>query len=221
MRKSLFVSILVALLLFAVVAVAHEKVAVIPLFKKNYLDKSCLDPFTTKDNDGNWLLVCATKLVFVSSTTSTGNMGGLEGADAQCNALAGAAGLKGTFKAWLSDSVTEVASRFNWKPENVYRGTNDAIISTSLNLLDGTIDNVIDHNEKGVQIAPGFVWTNTSSNGWRTNVLTGYTCGDWQVETTINVGSVGESGSKDQKWTNFGFNGRCAVDSFRIYCFEQ
>ena len=41
--------------------------------------------------------------VFVTSTVHDGNLGGLVGADAICNSLASAAGLAGTYKAWLSD----------------------------------------------------------------------------------------------------------------------
>ena len=44
------------------------------------------------------------KTVFVSSQTYDGNLGGLAGADAKCQGLADAAGLKGTFKALLLDS---------------------------------------------------------------------------------------------------------------------
>ena len=40
--------------------------------------------------------------VFITSTAYDGNMGGLAGADAKCQAHATAAGLPGTYKAWLS-----------------------------------------------------------------------------------------------------------------------
>jgi hypothetical protein len=43
------------------------------------------------------------KKVFVTSQAYNGNLGGLAGADAKCQQLANAAGLQGTFKAWLSD----------------------------------------------------------------------------------------------------------------------
>jgi len=44
------------------------------------------------------------KKVFVSSQTYVGNLGGVAGADSLCQGLATAAGLTGTFKAFLSDS---------------------------------------------------------------------------------------------------------------------
>jgi len=46
-------------------------------------------------------------VAFVTSTTYTANLGGIAGADAKCQARANAAGLPGTFKAWISDSTTD------------------------------------------------------------------------------------------------------------------
>jgi hypothetical protein len=52
------------------------------------------------------------KIVFVSSAVYDGNLGGVLGADAKCQALADAAGLGGTFLAWLSDTTSSPAARF-------------------------------------------------------------------------------------------------------------
>jgi hypothetical protein len=46
------------------------------------------------------------KRVFVTSTVYTGNLGGSAGADDKCQERADAAGLGGTFKAWLSATGT-------------------------------------------------------------------------------------------------------------------
>lgn len=51
-------------------------------------------------------------LMFVTSTTYTGNLGGLAGADAACQARANAAGRPGTYKAWLSTATVNANSRF-------------------------------------------------------------------------------------------------------------
>ena len=45
---------------------------------------------------------CPSLTVFVSSQNYTGALGGISGADAICQNCASAAGLTGTFKAWLS-----------------------------------------------------------------------------------------------------------------------
>jgi hypothetical protein len=49
--------------------------------------------------------------VFVTSTVTTGAFGGIAGGDAICAARATAAGLSGTFIAYLSDSTTDAPSR--------------------------------------------------------------------------------------------------------------
>jgi len=50
-------------------------------------------------------------IMFVTSTTQFANLGGLAGADAICNQRAQAAGLAGTYKAWLSTPTSSAASR--------------------------------------------------------------------------------------------------------------
>jgi len=52
------------------------------------------------------------KWVFVTLSDYTGDLGGLEGADAICEAEADDAGLTGTYKAWLSDTNVGPDTRF-------------------------------------------------------------------------------------------------------------
>src|SRR5207248_10614341 len=53
----------------------------------------------------------ASKRVFVTSATYNRNLGVLAGADAKCQALASAAALTGTYKAWLSTSTINARDR--------------------------------------------------------------------------------------------------------------
>ena len=48
--------------------------------------------------------------IFVTNGTWTGNLGGLSTADANCQAAAGAAGYAGTYKAIMSDELTNANS---------------------------------------------------------------------------------------------------------------
>lgn len=223
MKEAFSILTIVTVLLYAVLSMAHDKVVVIPLNKKLDLEKSCREASATKDNEGKWTFVCDTKTVFISSTESTGNLGGTFGADTQCNALASAAGLKGTFKAWLSDSQDSALSRFNWNPENVYRRTDGTIIANSPDdLLDGSIDVEIDRDENGVLIQNTFstgVWTGTLSDGtWDIPTLR---CDDWSSQAHSNVTYPGSPGRKDNRWTRTtAWIMYC--DSYgRIFCFEQ
>lgn len=53
----------------------------------------------------------AFRTVFVTSASYTGNLGGLAGADSYCAGRATAAGLTGTYKAYLSDAADDAACR--------------------------------------------------------------------------------------------------------------
>jgi cysteine-rich repeat protein len=52
------------------------------------------------------------KLVFITSGSWNGNLGGLAGGDGKCQTLANAAALGGTYKAWLSNNTQQPAVRF-------------------------------------------------------------------------------------------------------------
>ena len=56
--------------------------------------------------------VTGSGLVFVTSTTHNGNLGGVAGADAICNARAAAAGLPGSYLAWISMADDDPEFRF-------------------------------------------------------------------------------------------------------------
>ena len=63
-------------------------------------------------NDGCNANCTKPKLVFVTSGSWNGNLGGLTGGDGKCQTLANAAALGGTFKAWLSNNTNNPQSRF-------------------------------------------------------------------------------------------------------------
>ncbi|MDZ4247347.1 MAG: DUF1554 domain-containing protein, partial [Dehalococcoidia bacterium] len=79
----------------------------------------------------------AGKRVFVTAATYNGNLGGLSGADAKCQASANAVNLGGTWKAWLSDSNTSAGSRLNHS-DSPYRLLNGTTIANNWDdLVDG------------------------------------------------------------------------------------
>ena len=77
--------------------------------------------------------------VFVTGTFD-GNLGGLAGADAECQSRATGAGLSGTFLAWLSDGVTDPDARFD-KTGGPFVLTSGVVLATDwADLTDGTLD---------------------------------------------------------------------------------
>src|SRR5205823_203503 len=72
---------------------------------------------------------CVDKVVFVTSTSYDGNLGGLTGGDAKCQARAVAAGLAGTYKAWLCSGSTSAASRLSHLSTGDYVRLDGAVLA--------------------------------------------------------------------------------------------
>jgi len=155
------------------------------------------------------------KNVFVTSTTYEGNLGGLAGADATCNAVASGAGLPGVYRAWLSDSTASPSTRFTQSP--IYELPNGLDISNSgwPDLTDGTLYTPIDVSELGTTVGNVPVWTNTMADGTSDE----YSCANWTSASSGDLGSEGFSGQTDYAWSD----GDYASCDHRVslYCFEQ
>ncbi len=161
------------------------------------------------------------RTVFVTSTEVTGNMGGLDGADATCQSLAEAAGLSGTFKAWLSDSNgTSPATRFNRYDNLPYELVDGTRIADDwADLTDKSIQNPISLDEYGVNIGGTSVYTFTAGTGVAyTETATYGSCEDWTSDSADLKTRQGYSGDTGENWTlRYGFN--CSVGR-RLYCFN-
>jgi len=156
-------------------------------------------------------------IVFVSSAQYTGNLSGISSADAECNFLASAAGLSGTFVAWLSDSTTDAKDGI---PIGIpFKRVDGATIADNLaDLLDGSIDNQISVDELGATEIKQGVWTGTDGTGY---AVVGYNCNNWQSSASGDQGARGKSdksGGDGIKWT-YETEETCDK-SFRIYCLQ-
>jgi hypothetical protein len=167
------------------------------------------------------------KRVFVTSSFHDGNLGGLAGADAICQLDAMAAGLGGTYMAWLSAADGWPASRF-MQSIGRYVLVNGTVIADSwADLTDASLDNPLDRTETGaIATAPYVcfdapaVWSGTYRNGTH---ATGDNCNDWTAAAGQHMLYYGDLGATDWGWgagcfTNL--NGNCAL-LLPIYCFEQ
>ena len=157
-------------------------------------------------------------IVFVSSTTFNGNLGGISGADAECNTLAGTAGLSGTFVAWLSNSTLNAKDRI---PTDIpFNRTDGVRVADNLaDLLDGTIDIKISVNENGAppDDIKDSVWTGTNETG-HAKVIVGNHCNNWQSSASGDKGLKGKSDESTLKWTNE--KEETCNEIYRIYCFQ-
>ncbi len=153
--------------------------------------------------------------VFVTSTQQNGNLGGLAGGDAVCEARATANTLGGTWRAWLSTSTVDAKDRLT-EPAGVFtRAVSGTKVADDIaDLTDGNIDNAILDDEFGVDGGNSIAWTGTGSDG----LMTGSDCGDW---TSSDSGDTGNRGTRSLSTTGWTVSGsRFCNTSQKLYCFE-
>jgi hypothetical protein len=159
------------------------------------------------------------KRVFVTSNKHKGDMGGIAKADTICNNRASAAGLDGTFKAWLGDGVTGPVDNFAINDYWVYTLVNGEAVGTWSDLVNNTLKNPISVTEFGVMVT-GKVWTGV--DGGATRFDWDSTCDGWTTKAVH--GAHGDSSKTDQSWTYEDPSVYAPIMCFkklRLYCFEQ
>ncbi|MCB9979188.1 MAG: tail fiber domain-containing protein, partial [Rhodospirillales bacterium] len=163
------------------------------------------------------------KRVFVTSTTYTGNLGGLAGADAKCQARADAASLGGTWKAILTGSNSAAdwaAHRMDYNWDRLVNMNGQVVATSPADLWDGTISNSIKYDANAVA-QTGLVWSASGAAGdpWDGNYNF---CQNWTAATGSRATAVGQATSSDSQWIAFDnttANGQCST-GHRLYCQE-
>jgi hypothetical protein len=137
--------------------------------------------------------------VFVTSTTSTGAFSGLAGGDAICQARATAAGLTGTYRAYLSSSTTDARDRLvkpgTTTPARGWVRTDGLPFADQpSDLATGSTSRVYYPARLGESgtVVDGNVLTGSGSLGLKTTD----TCGDWTL--TASSGAGGSSYDADR-----------------------
>ena len=162
------------------------------------------------------------KVVFATSETYNGNLGGLAGADAKCQERAGVAGLPGTFRAWLSDETASVSERFDRRYDYApfLRTDRVRIANDWADLTDGTLLVAIDRDEFGNERS-NRAWTYTLASGnARVNPFAdcfGWTSSGNGLLTSTYTGLVTAT---DNQWTESTGTSGCSSQQ-RLYCFQQ
>jgi len=168
--------------------------------------------------------------VFLTSDDFPGDFGGLQGGDDLCQNRAQAAGLGGTYRAWVSSSSDPdngPNNRFNQNSfpyvlTNGNRVANNFAELTSMDLIN-PID--VDENEENVDGSDiNSVWSNTLRNGSISQSDGTADCQNWN--TTTFFGAVGLFTETDETWADSSdilgtpLFTRCENPN-RLYCFEQ
>ena len=175
-------------------------------------------------NDASFEFAPVRKRVFVTSTVSDGNLGGIAGADATCNALATAAGLPGSFFAWLGDATTAPASRFTQAPVPYELVDGTAVAVSWADLVDGSLANHVSLDENGASAFGLQTWTGVLADG--TALSPGFptvaSCNGWTSSSAAHFGGYGNTSATNGFWTHFASSPTTSCDvARRHYCFQQ
>ncbi len=159
-------------------------------------------------------------VTFVTSTSGNGNLGswaeadgktGTAAADAICQSRASAAGLSGTFAAWISDSSDDAYCRVQNLHGKLGSNCGQSTLPVAAGpwvrtdghpyggiisdlALKGNIYTPARYDEYGTLFSdPPFYFTNTASWGY----ADGASCGDWTAVSSGEYGSVGYNDSTE------------------------
>jgi hypothetical protein len=198
--------------------------------------------------------VCVAKVVFVTSTLYDGNFGngmvtlGHLIADQRCQERAAAAGLAGTFKAWISGRVDTgegplphgVVDRFTQNPGPYQLVDGTQVADGWADLTNGSLDHAIDRTELDAPVAGEVrVWSNTTNSGhaWDNgrNCASGpgsdgvpglhtWSCGaplETAGDCQFQSGKYGLATSVTGTWTGANDSNVACTSLFRLYCFQQ
>jgi hypothetical protein len=172
------------------------------------------------------ILLAPTKKVFLTADQSQGDLGGWAGADAKCQAAADLASLPGDFRAWISDSHSSPAIRFNRSqgPYVLVDAAKTVVADNWADLTDGSLQHMINVNENGTTVTGDMstdfdAWTGTLTDG----EAAGDNCTDWASADGSHFGVFGcpANGCAGAQWTIGNMTHIACSEHLRLYCFEQ
>jgi hypothetical protein len=153
-------------------------------------------------------------LMFVTSGVFQGNLGGIAGADAICRNHA--TNLQGTYRAYISDTVTSAGARFPGASGWV-RFDNRPVMNAIGQFGGGTLFNPPLLDEAGNDLSQSGVlsaWTGTNANGTTSAPSCNVGAGDWtDIQPRTEAGNINQTSSEV---VNGGIQ-PCAT-RLRIYC---
>lgn len=166
--------------------------------------------------------VIEARRVFITSTTYTGNLGGLAGADALCQSSASAASLGGNWKAWLSTSSDAAADRLE-QFSGPYLNLDGSLVANGWSdLTDGTLVHHIRNTEWGTSppaVYSGYAgaWSNTFADGSAdVNDCSEWTSSSSSLYSLMGLSYVDAVPNEWSRWT-----GVYCDTPLSLYCFEQ
>jgi hypothetical protein len=152
------------------------------------------------------------RFVFVSSTQTTGDLGGVAGADMSCTTFAVNAGLGGVWMAWVSTGASAASSRLTSAgPWYLVTGARVAASKAAL-AGNAALEHPIDRDEQGVQRISSPVWTGTGLGNFGD-------CSSWTSPLASIMAETGSTQYASLQWQQLG-SAACST-THRLYCFEN
>ena len=158
------------------------------------------------------------KRIFVTSKTYNGNFDGVAGAHTECNDRAEAAGLGGTWSAFLSIKATSISQRIAALPGPWYRVDGELAFADKVAMTVGPeVPLVVD--EYGNTITNEFaVWTGTGPN---LDTIDSRICNAWKAGGVLYNGAFGKANAVNTDWVRSGSTGQKCSSKNRLYCIEH
>ena len=162
--------------------------------------------------------VCTARYAFITSIGYASNLGGLAGADANCNERAAAKNLPGVYKAWLSDGIDSPSTTFVQHDGPYVRVDHVQIADDWTDLTDGSLDAPLGVNENG---NPGtHAWSGTLPDGTPAG---DDNCAGWTSTAEGLIGHSGRGDETDGQWSDWFTGWLCnhPQSKLGLYCFQQ
>ncbi len=164
-------------------------------------------------------LATGNNLVFVTSATHDGNLGGLAGAGALCQAAAASAGLPGHYVPWLATSTVNataaLGSARGWiRPDGLPFADTIGVPGGTTGLVNGQIYYPPAIDELGAPIGMGLGAWGGLQNG---SPAPTQMCSDWTSNSAGATGVEGDPNGGSGLWT-YSFLPSCN-EAFSLYCF--
>jgi hypothetical protein len=199
---------------------------------------ACIDPLKDYDNCGDCGLSCgggqicglgecvAKRYVFVTSTSHTGDFGGLAGANEICNQRASQAQLPGSYRAWLSDGELSPAQVFEGGVAAFVLRNGPTLAYSLDDFMDGSLFAPINRDEFGGPIeasawngadcqVESAVWTGANDFGQ----FAGPACSSWGMISAELLGTVGDASATEQ-WSDAQCPAPCD-QALPLYCVQE
>ncbi|MEZ4449023.1 MAG: hypothetical protein R3B09_06025 [Nannocystaceae bacterium] len=185
-------------------------------------DATTIDENTTSMNDTGRPDACA-RHVFVSSTTTYGDLGGIAKADKVCTSLAKEANLPGAlYLAWISTPTNHAITRYLQQESDPNKPCKYVLADEDQTTLSLTWEDFrvgkheapFNRDEYGVEVNDSpFAWTNTKPDGTAKSTND---CDSWTTDGSY--GEVGLVGGKE-KWSVLSVQS-CGAPA-HLYCIQM